>query len=667
MQILPRRSDPLAERIAAWRKRVSLRALLLLVLAVTSTRLAIDPGWLDSTLALWLGLALFFLVPGYLIGRIIAPDDDEWTVARLPHWFAYSLAVWAVPATALQLLGASWVGFRVVFVLLGWVLGVVALSRPRGGGGRRPAFRLRALAPELVLLGLGIGAALLTMSAPRDGDDWSYLIIVQSLASRADFQLVSGVEARYTLRYVFHVWFFGQAFLREWLNADLVTLAREVLPALLAPLALWSFYGWARTFLGGRRAALLALLVQCAIAITFTYGEGWGRGLFVRVAQDKFVVWLVLFPVILQHLWQWLSLGRRRDLFALALALLAGVWVHVVVLFILLVGVAGVALFNLTSRVAFPRRRWALVALVALPVLATPLVVRATTLPAVFTVDTNAVDSYMRLARDRLLFQPPFYLIHPDLIAHPLLLFALALLVGLASSLRGDRRVQFLWGSALVPLALAVNPYTARLLGEMLTPWQLWRFTWNLPAALILTLGLVRVASYIRQGMRGGGVRGAFSVLRTPRAAMTAAVVVALMAGSVAASDVDFGRSFAVLTRGHALDGSVAEMMQLLQRTLDRPARVVVPRELTRLPPAYTARALVLTTSVELPRGAAPTELDQFYDPASDAGSLEQFLTAWEIGYVMVENGSTQDRYLRSSAEWQLLRRNQEFAMYARR
>src|SRR5262249_35910584 len=96
----------------------------------------------------------------------------------------------------------------------------------------------------------------------------------------------------------------------------------------------------------------------------------------------------------------------------------------------------------------------------------------------------------MRLSGGRLLFQPPFYQLDPTLVAQPLILISFVLLILFANRLRQDVRVQFLWGATLLPLALLFNPYTARILGEMLTPWQLWRMTWGLPAAFVITEAL---------------------------------------------------------------------------------------------------------------------------------------------------------------------------------
>jgi hypothetical protein len=640
-----------------------------LLLTAAATLLAFAPQWFPPPLALALGLLLLFFYPGYLLEQILF-SARELTLTRLPVWFAFSLAIWAVPATALQLLGAHWFAFRMVFVAALWGLSMTAIVRRQRRVPPPSSAARTEIVVELALGALCAAAAFIVARGPRDGDDWMYLQIVQQMIASDPFRIHAASELRYSIRFVVHVWIFSQAFLGQWLNADVVTLVREILPTLLAPLALVSFYAWGKTFFDRARAALLAVAIQFAILATFVRGDALGMGFFARAAQDKFLVWLVLLPMGLAFAWRYLRDAKRTDWFAYGAVIAAAMWVHPVSLFLIVLTLGGFALFNVLSRAPVPRRRWLALTLATSPVLLSPIAIRATTLPAVFTVNTPEVAPYLRLSQGRLLFQPPFYIADPALLGHPAILLALALLVLFAPRVRDDVRVQFLWGSTLVPLALLFNPYTARVLGEMLTPWQLWRMTWNLPVAFILTEALLAVISARhverRESSRSARRDGLGRFQRMPRwkwAASALALLVGLV-GAVWLADLNWARSWKNLTSTHALEVPVQDMMQTLRVTLHQPALVLLPRDITRYAPAYTANALVLTDNAHMREGLGGKEIDRFYQAKADAKFFEAFLEKWKIEYAVVANGSAQDNFLRSRPRTESVYRNSGLSLY---
>lgn len=628
----------------------------LLLLTALAMLLALMPQLFPPPLALGLGLLFVFVYPGYLIEKILFAAR-ELSLIRLPIFFAFSLAVWALPATALQLLGANWFTFRAVFVIVLWglTLGVILFRFSQEGQaqGIAPTRKRNEILFELALLGLCLVTALLVARGPRDGDDWIYLQVVQQMMASEPFGILAASEMRYSIRYAAHVWLFLQAYLGQWLAADVVLLVREILPPLLAPLGLISFYAWGKTFFGTARAALFAVLIQFAIYLTFARGDAWGLGFIERSAQDKFLVWFVLLPVAVLFAWQFLREGKRRAWIAYGAVMLAALWVHPVTLYLIVLTLGGFALFNLISRASFPKKRWAMLLLLTLPVIVSPLLIRATTLPEVFTVNTPAVAAYVRLSEGRLLFQPPFYIAAPTLLGHPAILFALALLLFFAPRLRTDVRAQFLWGSTLIPLALVFNPYTARLLGEMLTPWQLWRLTWNLPVAFILTEGA-------RQFLQLPYLR------RTPRWKVTAgaAAVVLILGGSIWLADLNLARSWKNLNSTHALQPGVADMMQYLRAHLQEPSLILLPRDITRFAPAYTHRALVLSDNAHLREGKGGQEIDRFYEPRAGAQFFETFIKKWKIEYVVAERASPQEEFLRTRTHTEEIYRNAQLTLY---
>lgn len=622
-------------------------------ITLAATLLAIAPQVVPAALALVFGLVFVFLYPGFLVEQIIYLYPGQASLIRVPYFFVSSLAVWAILATALQLIGANWLAFRIVFIVILWALTLGALVRRRHTAGVSPTLHYDEIWIEAALGVACVLVALMVARGARDADDWMYLQITQQILGSNSFQILAASEARYSVRYAFHVWIFLQAFLGQWLNADLVTLLRDWLPTLLAPLALISFYAWAKTFFGRARAALLAVGVQLVIYLTFANGDGWGRGFFARSAQDKFLVWLIILPIALTFAWTWLRDGTFANWFGFAAAMIAGLWVHPVTIFLVVLTLGGFAVFNLISRDSFSRRRWAGLVIASVPVLLTPLVIRATTLPAVFRVNTPDVAAYLRLSDGRLLFQPPFYITDPALIAHPLILVSLVLLVLYAPRVFHDLRAQFLWGSTLVPLALLVNPITMWVLGQLFTPWQLWRFTWNLPAAFMITAVLLELPTLLRS--------------RQARAAWTPLRAGSLVVGIVAAlwlSNLNLFRSTNTLFKDHSFDPPVEATLRTLQHTLTKPAMVLLPRDLTRYASAYTYNAVVMSNDAQKEEDARGRQIDRFYDKKADPKFLEAFLQFWKIEYAVVPNGSLQDKFLGRRANTQELYKNTELTLY---
>lgn len=629
---------------SAPRRRAFLRLAVWGALAGLATLLAIAPTLLPGTIAIPLGLFFAFLFPGYLFDKVLFPDQNEITLTRLPAFFVYSLAVWAIPATALQLLGANWFAFRMVFVVGLWALALLAWWRFPANVNAVP---MQDRTAELVLALLCVVTALVVWVGPRDADDWGYLQITQQFIGSEPFQILAASEARYSLRYAFHIWIFLQAFLGQWLNADVVTLLRDWLPTLLAPLALVSFYGWAKEFFGRANTALVAVVIQLVIYITFANMDGWGRGFFVRSAQDKFLVWLIVLPLAFTFAWRFLRGGEFANWIAFGAVVIAGLWVHPVTLFLVVIGLAGFALFNFISRIPFPRTRWLALALAAVPALFAPVVIRLTTLPVVFTVNTPEVEAYVRISDGRLLFQGPLYLVDPLLLANPVILFSLPLVVLFAAQLRTDRRIQFLWGTTLVPLALIFNPFTARALGEMLTPWQLWRVTWLVPSAFILTQTILyfRATERLRRWVLAGAL------------GFTALIAFGL-------STPNFARVMTNFQQDHALDPSVEDMLRVLDKDLTHRANVMLPRRMTRYAPAYTYRAIVLSNDAQKPEDTRGQQIDRFYEPDADPKFLEAFLVFWQSEYVVTNNDSLQDTFMKKHPRATFLYKNAALTLY---
>lgn len=626
-------------------------AVITAALVIAATLAATFAPALPDAFAYPLGIVLIWFLPGYFVEGILFPEREMLSLTRLPIWFVFGMLVWTVPSTALQIFGGMWFHFRLIFIALLWMLWLVSAWRRA----HTPALIRDQLRGEwkfqIALLVLCAALALYMTRGPRDADDWLYLQITQQILGSNPFQLREASEARYALRYAFHVWLFTQAFFAEWLKIDLVILTREIMPPLVAALGLIAFYAWARELFRRANIALTAVVIELLIAFTNITGSGWGSGLVERAAQDKFLVWLIVVPLALLFAWQFLNAGSRGSLVAYAIVLITGLWIHPVALFLIPLSLGGFALFNSLSRAPFARVRWLALLIASLPALGAPIVIRLTTIPEVFSTGNAFVGAYIRLSEDRLWIFGNWYEINPALLSHPLILLSVFALFLSAARLFRDPRTQFLWGSALAPIALLINPLTARGLGEMLTPWQLWRLTWNVPSALILADAVAGMIE--RLGARTLRVRPVWILM--------GALGVMLAASLYQANPT---RWYNNLVKDHALDATTEDMMRELRVRLTAPTNVLLPREITRYAPAYTYRAVVLSNDAQKPEDARGQEIDRFYTSQANPKFMDGFLVFWKIDYVIVPNDSHSDRFLQTYARAKFLSRNAALTLY---
>src|SRR4030095_2508844 len=103
---IARTHPPASGGAARWRVWIQYTPLFLLALA--ATLLAYAPDRIPRPLTLIPGLFFVFLFPGSLREKILLPSTREISLTRLPAFFVFSLAVWAIPATALRFLGGDW-------------------------------------------------------------------------------------------------------------------------------------------------------------------------------------------------------------------------------------------------------------------------------------------------------------------------------------------------------------------------------------------------------------------------------------------------------------------------------------------------------------------------------------------------------------------------------
>jgi hypothetical protein len=570
---------------------------------------------------------LLVLWPGWALAEWAGWGRGLSRVQRLPLWFALSLLL-AMPATlAVTLLHLTVRAFTALTLALAALLALGAGLRRRGPRIEAPRVAegkvgIRPVAFVAWALALSAFAFVAVRAGPRDSDSLAYLGHIQErlAASRLEPRdpFLGLDEWGVSPRLWFSPWLFLQAGIADLGQADAVNLVFTYLPPWLALLSLAALYGLARAILP-RDAALAAVSLQILLyASSLQIHEGPGRAFFARVAEDKMLMWLVLMPLALRFGLRFLGGGPRADFLLYGLITVAATVIHPLglVLVGLFAGSVGAAAF-------FPPRldRWrrALVLLLP-PFFLVPYVLyeRLAERGVPFDVAGSgaALDFRLALSADRLLILPNgWYLAHPALLRNGLILAGLSLAFLAARDLPHSLAARFLVATTLIPLALIYNPFTAVLVGRIISPWLLWRITWLPPFALAATYALWRARPLLR-GALASGLVAAF-LLSDPAASYTV-----WQGGNIWLPPLD--RAFLEAARPYVADDGV----------------VLAPATLNRLIPAMWPRARVVEFRGSAQAPDRRAAVDAFYAQEELQGAQLAILRRYEVRYAILPTRS---------------------------
>jgi hypothetical protein len=152
-----------------------------------------------------------------------------------------------------------------------------------------------------ILLGLAVGAGLLTLVTPHDVDDWYYLAYIRDFAAdhplRSENAIVSpGSPAPQRIWYA--SWWVVEAMLSRASGVDPIASHQVCLPLLIVPFSMLAAFMLARRVFRSERMALLASAFQMLFYLSSAYPyntAGWFT--FCRMSQDKALACFVMVPV----------------------------------------------------------------------------------------------------------------------------------------------------------------------------------------------------------------------------------------------------------------------------------------------------------------------------------------------------------------------------------
>lgn len=295
-------------------------------------------------------------------------------------------------------------------------------------------------------------------------------------------------------------------------HTDLLTSYVTYLPALLIPLSFLAVGVLGRKITHSWVGGVTACLVQALYYVSnIGNNDTIGFNFFLNLIEDKFIIRFLIQIIAYWLMLEYYRSGARRWLIPLSAICLVMATTHYfgAVQF----GIVA-ASFGALSLLAKPNNRQlrTLVVLACITVTMglVPLWGRFSAQPAAAdsTVWANELDFRQGLSTDELgelrsrrlwIFseEPPQYIVSPHALEHPLMLVALLLI---PFTLRHFRRsgARLLLATTIAPLVISFTPYLTPFVGEVITPWMLWRVLWIIQPALIIAFWVDRLAKWLR-------------------------------------------------------------------------------------------------------------------------------------------------------------------------
>lgn len=414
-------------------------------------------------------------------------------------------------------------------------------------------------------------------------DDWWDLAFIRAYAQRPMLSFdepVLGSGAVHP-RFAWNAWLVLQSLIVEFApGGGGAALQSGVLPLVVCVLVVSAVCLLAMAVFARSRAVIATVL----FVPVWLYGTE-ALPFFTRLHQDKFVAGLVLVPVLLAVVIEYLRTASTRFLAFAGLAALALCSVHSLLFAVGLLGVAACAAAHLSRGDRASVRSMANVCLVVCAPLVYPLW-QAWALGSWFSAqgiglelaDNPVVRAHLRLGR-LIGAGAASYIVNPAAVFGPASLIAVAGLV-VAARQRQRRDAAYLVWLTLVPCVLVFVPYLAALTGRLLVPWMIYRVAWLVPIALLAGFLFDRVAadqtSRLQRWLRFGLCSAATALLVFPVARDRYRRDMAEHPG----------------VRAQHPRGTTWEVYRFLGHA-DPPGTVLAPPGISRLLPALSGRSVV--------------------------------------------------------------------------
>ncbi len=632
-------------------------------------------------------MVVSFLVlsfPGFLLLHLFTWDRTS-LLERLAVSFVLSVGMWSIPATVLLRLHSNLEVMKCVVIAVTMLLCLLFVCRSLKGrttssraehppvdkGNRlagtisKPSFVTVSLwLAFLCSILLFVGLFIATDGGVQPYDRWGYLASIRHYLDTGRFLSKGFYISSSTTpspRLTMNPWLVLLALVSKIAQIDPIDLHNSYLPPLLIVVSFSSFYSLARELLRSQNAALTACLIAALYYLSDIFGRGGGGlNFFLRIVEDKFLLWLIVLPVGSLLMLRYLLNGTTDHFVILAVSTAAFTLIHPIGLTLYGISFGAFAFFYLIFNWEKENIiRVATVLILLLTFLIVPLMQRqemASAAPAIFEQrpEARVLD---------VLAGHSLYMVSPHLIEHPLIILAILLMLLLIKYVRRGVSAQFLLSNMIVPLVLLYIPVFPPLLEKLVTPQLVWRICWILPVPLVISFFLSKTVKWL-QGQFEEDSPWTRSLLLMPTAV--------------------------ILLTGLLLRGNITRAIERLE-TPDQ-WRKVIPVEartlltyacehvipgstifaepmINNLIPSMVGHSYGLTFRYLPPRlPSALEDLDRFYQAPSVLNSRLEILQKYDARYLVLQTDSPLDmRFRELYPAFQRIYRNREFSLYEAR
>jgi len=451
-------------------------------------------------------LALF-MVPGLVLALALLPGPDLTGLARVPAAFVLSAGLFGLAALPELVLGRSLASYLIIcgfIIALSLGLAIVRIARrkiPAEGEGCPATDLSAALLWVPFLLLAGVLAWNSMASVPRPGEDaWIYLAYVRDLLGSGRLGGAS--------RAAVNGWLPEQGMLSSISGLDPVPLVLRYLAPTLVVVALLALYALTRTLLKNEKAALTVGSLS-ALFFLISFGSPSFHSVlaptkeFVSfITEDKFVARYIFLPVALSLALLFVRSRSWRNLGLFFFVCLSVASIHPLGLVFIGVSAAGFGLVHLATSWR-DREAWRGVGglwLTLLVIIGIPALYLLTTgsplLSKLQATDPGTAASLIgtwQYERRLLQLGDGSYIAHPSLLLDPAMVAAYLLgvpfLIWKIKRAKDRLAAQLLLGVLAFTPILCFVPYAATFVSYAIGPWLLYRLTWPLLLAALLTLG----------------------------------------------------------------------------------------------------------------------------------------------------------------------------------
>lgn len=446
---------------------------------------------------LFLASFVLFLTPGAVLCRLLLREETE-GIEIIPPAFVFSaggLGLLAVAALTLKWPLELYLGICGTVLAISLVVAAILVIRGSASGASETTDGSWLLWLPFGFMGGVLSLASLGVVHPPNADTWRYLIYVR------EFLEVSPLGASVSGRYAINGWVTEQAALSKLSGLDPVNMTLDYLVPVMTVVSVLAIYWLSRVLFESRQAALFA---GCIATLSYLIQiddlqQLAGSQIIAHSAQDKFVTWYTFLPMDLGLAILFMRTRKLRYLGLFTLVCWSVVIIHPMGLLSVGMAVTG---FILAHLAVSPRswRSWRSSAALGVAMSSiglppaiyllgsgSPLVSKlASEEPGTSSVLLSITQNSERL----MVLDGGQYIMHPSFLLNPIVLTAYVLGVPfLIWRLRRSLTAQLLLGTLLFTPIFIYVPQISTLIGKIIGPWSLWRLTWPVQLAALLTVG----------------------------------------------------------------------------------------------------------------------------------------------------------------------------------